>query len=313
MSTVKFNCPHCKQRLGVADTLLGQKISCPTCGGHIRLPENPALPPAQAAPLAATPKAAEPPLPQFVVQAPPPPQPAIPVEKPKTFGTTVPVTLMNGDITFFCPGCSSKLVVTERAAGKQIPCRACGTAVTVPGTGIPPDPAGRQTINLSLRQDGHTTLRELVARARTGDTLAAKAVLAYGANAVSELLDGLENSFDEPKENREADILVDLLVRIGIASVKPLITKLGKSRRAYYALGRIGNEEAIEALVRELTSVNWRRVEAACIGLGLLDNPASLYVIPQLENTRKSTRVGEVYAAAGSAITALQRRFATRV
>jgi len=124
---------------------------------------------------------------------------------------------------------------------------------------------------------------------------------------------GLKTPLMSPKRIERPTFLVDLLVKIGIASVKPLITKLGKSRRAYYALGRIGNEEAVEALVRELASVNWRRVEAACIGLGLLDNAASLYVIPQLENTRKSTRVGEVYAAAGSAITALQRRFATRV
>jgi DNA-directed RNA polymerase subunit RPC12/RpoP len=291
MSTIKFNCPHCQQRLGIADTSLGQKIACPSCGGHVRLPAKPMPSP-------------EPP-------SPPLPPTAIPVDKPKTFGTTVPVTLANGDFTFFCPSCNAKLIVTERAAGKQIPCRSCSAPVTVPTTAdIPPDPAGRQTINLSLRPEEQNSLRDLVGRARNGDTQAAKAILAFGANAVSELLEGLEKSFEEPKENQGADCIVELLVRIGTASVKPLTAKLGKSRRAYFALGRIGSEEAASALVRELSSVNWRRVEAACIGLGLVETPAARPVLPHLENTRKNTRIGEVYSAAGMAIAALQRRLA---
>jgi DNA-directed RNA polymerase subunit M/transcription elongation factor TFIIS len=297
MSTVKFNCPHCQQRLGVPDSLLGRKLSCPTCGGHIRLPEKS---PAPDQSLLASLPPEQPPLPS-----------AIPVEKPKALGTTVPVTLANGDITFFCPRCDSKLVVTERAAGKQIPCRSCGSPIKVPDAAIPPDPAGRETINLTARQEGHVSLRDLVGRVSDGDVQAAKTVLAFGSNAVAELLGALEQSFDEPKENRGADRVTDVLVRIGHPSVKPLIAKLGKSRRAYFALGRIGSEEALGALVRELTSVNWRRVEAACIGLGLVENPEALYVINHLENTRKNTRVGEVYAAAGAAIAALQRRFTT--
>ncbi len=322
MSTVKFNCPHCQQRLGVPDTLLGQKFSCPTCKGHIKLPEAPTLtqeaknnphaaPPTlepQTVPAAVKP-------PQVSFQPPPPPQAAIPVEKPKSnFGsTTVPVTLSNGDITFFCPNCSCKLIVTERASGKQIACRKCGTPVTVPGKVIPPDPAGRLTVNLTFRQDPQVSLSDLVKRVRAGDTTAAKAIQAFGVNAIPVLIEELENSFEEPKENRAADCMADILVKIGAASVKPLISKLGKSRRAYYALGRIGTEEALSALIRELTSVNWRRVEAACIGLGLTENPSAAYVITNLENTRKTTRVGEVYAAAGSAMTALQRRLASRM
>lgn len=322
MSTVKFNCPHCQQRLGVAENLLGQKISCPTCKGHIKLPAAPTPP--QTEPLSppatpptlepqVAPAAATPPMPPF--QPPEPPQAAIPVEKPKPSfsSTTVPVTLSNGDITFYCPNCSCKLIVTERAAGKQIACRKCNAPVTVPGKVIPPDPAGRQTVNLTFRQDAQASLSDLVKRVREGDTAAAKAVLAFGPNAVSAVIEELENSFDEPKENRAADCMADILVKIGVASVKPLISKLGKSRRAYYALGRIGSEEALEALIRELTSVNWRRVEAACIGLGLTENPNAAYVIAHLENTRKTTRVGEVFAAAGSAMTALQRRLATRM
>ncbi|HRR33465.1 MAG TPA: HEAT repeat domain-containing protein [Kiritimatiellia bacterium] len=237
------------------------------------------------------------------------------MEKPKAvFGnTTVPVTLSNGDITFFCPHCSCKLIVTERAAGKQIPCRKCNVPVIVPGKVIPPDPIGRETVNLTFRQEAQASLSDLVKRVREGDATAARAILAFGANAVPAVVEGLENSFDEPKENRAADYLADVLVKIGAASVKPLISKLGKSRRAYYALGRIGTEEALDALIRELTSVNWRRVEAACIGLGLTENPNAAYVLAHLENTRKTTRVGEVFTAAGSTITALQRRLATRM
>ncbi|HRT28768.1 MAG TPA: hypothetical protein P5527_03150 [Kiritimatiellia bacterium] len=249
-------------------------------------------------------------------QPPQPPPAAIPVEKPPTnFGsTTVPVTLSNGDITFFCPNCSCKLVVTERAAGKKIPCRKCNVLITVPSAApIPPDPAGRQTVNLTFRQDTQASLSDLVRRVREGDTALAKAILAFGSQAVPIVIEGLENSFAEPKENRAADVLTDILVKIGAASVKPLISRLGKSRRAYYALGRIGTEEALQALIRELTSVNWQRVEAACVGLGLTENPNAAYVITHLENTRKTTQVGEVFTAAGSAIIALQRRLTARM
>ena len=126
-------------------------------------------------------------------------------------------------------------------------------------------PAGRQTVNLTFRQDAQASLNDLVKRVREGDAAAAKAILAFGSHAVPIVIEGLENSFAEPKENRAADALTDILVKIGSASVKPLISRLGKSRRAYYALGRIGTEEALQALIRELSSVNWQRVEAACV------------------------------------------------
>jgi hypothetical protein len=325
MRTVKFNCPHCQQRLGAAENLLGRKIPCPVCKGHIRLPEAPTPPPKEeqgtpeASPTLGPQQSAQitAPLPPLTALQPPePPLAAIPVEKPQTnFGsTTVPVTLSNGDITFFCPNCSCKLIVTERAAGKKIPCRKCNMPVTVPTTGsIPPDPVGRPTANLTFRQDTQASLSDLVKRVREGDTAAAKAILAFGPSAVMTVVEGLERSFAEPKENRGADALTDILVKIGSASVKPLISRLGKSRRAYYALGRIGTEEALQALIRELTSVNWQRVEAACVGLGLTTNPNAAYVIAHLENTRKTTRVGEVFTAAGSAIAALQRRLTSRM
>jgi len=324
MRTAKFNCPHCQQRLGVAENLLGHKIACPICKGHIKLPEAPPSPPAaeeQSSPVPPPSAPQQPaqmtPLPPLTpaFQPPEPPPAAIPVEKPQSsFGsTTVPVTLSNGDITFFCPNCSCKLVVTERAAGKKIPCRKCHVQVTVPDAApIPPDPAGRQTVNLTFRQDTQASLSDLVKRICEGDAAAAKAILAFGSQAVPIVVEGLENSFAEPKENRAAHALTDILVKIGAASVKPLISRLGKSRHAYYALGRIGTEEALQALIRELTSVNWQRVEAACVGLGLTENPSAAYVISYLENTRKTTQVGEVFTAAGSAIIALQRRLTPR-
>ena len=63
--------------------------------------------------------------------------------------------------------------------------------------------------------------------------------------------------------------------------IEDWIAKSGKTKEAYEAafsvyagakpnethgLGKIGNDEAIQALVRELSSVNWRRVEIACKG-----------------------------------------------
>ncbi len=217
MRTIKFNCPHCQQRLGAAENLLGRKISCPICKGHIKLPEAPTpTPKEEQSPSAASPtlepqqqSAQTAPLPPLTAafQPPTPPPAAIPVEKPQPgFGsTTVPVTLSNGDITFYCPNCSCKLIVTERAAGKKIPCRKCGVPVTVPtAASIPPDPAGRQTVNLTFRQDAQASLNDLVKRVREGDAAAAKAILAFGSHAVPIVIEGLENSFAEPKENRAA-------------------------------------------------------------------------------------------------------------
>ena len=86
---------------------------------------------------------------------------------------------------------------------------------------IPPDPAGRQTVNLTFRQDAQASLNDLVKRVREGDAAAAKAILAFGSHAVPIVIEGLENSFAEPKENRAADALTDILVKIGSASVKP--------------------------------------------------------------------------------------------
>ena len=286
MSDIKFNCPHCQQRLGVSETLLGRKIPCPVCGGHIRLPDMPSSP---------------------VLT------PAIPVEKPKTLGTTVPIAIKNGDITFFCPQCKTKLVISERAAGKQISCRGCGSPITVPSSTMPPDPIGRETINLTLNQPGLPLIGDLIKKIREGDEQAVRLVLMRGASAIPALLEGLEeNSLEDPKTNPESDRVAAVLVKFGWQSVPALISKLGKSRRAYFALGRIANEESINALVRELTSVNWRRVEVACIALGLAEDPAALRAVPHLETTRKTTRVGEVFSAAGTALAALQRRYQPR-
>lgn len=290
MSIIKFHCPHCQQRLSVSAQLLGRKIACPRCGGHIRLPEP------------ATVKKPTPP--------PPPPPAAIPVKAPN-LATTIPISFANGDITFQCSSCGCKLVVTDRAAGREIPCWRCQNPVTVPSSTLPPDPVGRQTVNINLGEEHKQTMVKLIERSREGDTLASQTLLTLGTNALPHLVEALENALEDAKVHIGDDQLVKIIVQMGIPGVKPLITKLGKRRRAYFALGKIGSGEAVDALVRELSSVNWRRVEAACIGLSFVTNPAVLQnVLSHLQQTCAQTRVGEVFSAASATIDTLQKRLA---
>ena len=283
MSDLKFNCPHCQQRLGVPEAALGRRILCPSCEGPIQLPERgkPQTEPAASRPVSMLKDSSE--------------------EGKR----------QKGDIKFSCPSCEAHLVIEERGAGKQISCPYCGAGIHAPlATPLVPSdqPAIRQVLGkVDMRQ-----LHELVEKTRTGDEQAKKALIEMGAPVIPVLVEGLkEDTLEEPNLSRGADYVTDLLVAFGAQSVQPLIAKLGKSRHAYYALGRTGNEEAIRALVRELSSCNWRRVELACAALGLVENPSVLKVAGQLDKLRKSTRSGEVYTAAGDAVTAINNRFRT--
>jgi len=155
---------------------------------------------------------------------------------------------------------------------------------------------------------------ELIEKLRRGEEQAGKALVSVGESVIPALVEGLkEYTLEEPDTNRGADYVATLLVKCGAVSVPHLIAKLGKSRHAYFALGRIGNDDAINALVFELSSCNWRRAELACTALGLVKNPSVLKIVDKLNALLKSTRRGEVYMAAGAAITALQNRFPNKV
>ncbi len=131
-----------------------------------------------------------------------------------------------------------------------------------------------------------------------------------GECVIPALIEGLrETALEEPDQSKGADYVADLLVEFGPDCVPPLIAKLGKSRHAYFALGQTGEEDAINALVRELASVNWHRVELACMALGLVEHPRILDVLDQIIKLRNTTRWGEVHYAAGVAIASIQRRF----
>jgi HEAT repeat protein len=155
-------------------------------------------------------------------------------------------------------------------------------------------------------------LSDLVKRVREGDMAAAKLYWPLARTPCPLSLKNLKILSTNPKRTeRQTAWLIFLSKSGGQCQTAHQQTRQEPPR--LLCVGRIGSEEALEALIRELTSVNWRRVEAACIGLGLTENPNAAYVIAHLENTRKTTRVGEVFAAAGSAMTALQRRLATRM
>jgi len=285
MSDLKFNCPHCQQRLGLPEAALGRTISCPICKGHIQLPK---------------------------------------VDRPQTEPKSSQLVLVKregggdpnkqkSDIKFSCPKCQVHLVIEARGAGKRIACKNCGERVLVP------DP--RATISIPVVQPAaHRTIGkvdvkpigELIEKARQGDEQAGKSLLEMGSPVIAAIIQGLkEDSLEEPNLSKGADHLTALIVKFGAASVKPLIAKLGKSRHAYLALGKIGTDEAIHALERELPSCNWRRVELACTALGLVNSPSILNILDPLDKLRRSTRSGEVYMAAGEAIIAIQNQFRT--
>ena len=285
MSDFKFNCPHCHQRLGVPDAALGQKIPCPLCKGHIRLPAT---------------WPAEPDVPR-------------PAGGLKVIDSVV--EKQPDDITFSCPRCAVHIVIAARAAGKQVTCRRCGSSILVPAAAPPPPVVQPAPVVQPVPANAPGSVADrpitvLIAELRCGNVQAGRELILLGETMIPVLVEGLqEKSLDEPDTNRGADHLCDLLVKCGGASVQPLIAKLGKSRHAYLALGRIGNEKAIQALGVELSSVNWRRVELACLALALAENPGVQKFLPQLSALLKSTRSGEVFSAASAALAAIQKHY----
>ena len=281
MSDLKFNCPHCQQRLGIPEAAMGRTIPCPLCKGHIRLP------------------ASEPAEPE-------------PTRKLRAIGR--PATQQKDDIKFSCPACDVHIVIAGRAAGKQITCQRCGVPIVVPGAKPPPPQTVQPEPSPVPEQVDAQRVPELIEKLRGGDEHAGRALISVGESVIPSLVEGLkEYTLEEPDTNRGADYVATLLVKCGAVSVPFLIAKLGKSRHAYFALGRIGNDDAINALVFELSSCNWRRAELASTALGLVKNPSVLKVVDKLSVLLKSTRRGEVYMAAGAAITALQNRFPNKV
>ncbi len=277
MNEIRFNCPHCHQRLCVSTSVVGRTISCPSCSGHIRLYD----------PKKAPASGAQPPPQQEDAAATPPPAAR--------------------DIKFECPKCHLHLVIDARGAGLQITCQHCGARITAPAmtaTTIPvPTPSATSLTNSQRVPD-------LIGRLYRGDAQAGEALFAIGPSILSALVESLrEEAIEEPNLSKGADEATDLLVRLGKPCVPMLLSRLGKSRHAYLALGRIGTEPAIAGLARELSSCNWRRAELACKGLGLAEQPHVLKVFGQIEALRTSTRSGEVYLAAGNTIAALQNRF----
>ena len=361
MSDIKFNCPHCQQRLAIPDVALGRTIPCPICKGHIGLPakrtpstqsgasqtastttqaavQTAAAPQtastttqaavqtasapqtastttqtavqAAAAPqTVAAPQTANTPT-QAAAQTATTPQTATPtVDMTPATRTATPQPQQNVDIKFACPTCAVHIVITERAAGKEITCQRCGSRVLVPPVGTPASAAASQPPPPPA-VPSNATIPELIEKLRNGDEQVGKLLLQKGEAIIPLLIEGFnEHAITEPDTNRGADHIVKLLARCGAVCVQPLIARLGKSRHAYYALGKIANEDAINALARELTSVNWHRVEIACKALGLVENPNVQKIVSNIEIVRKSTRVGEVFTAASAAIAAIQARF----
>ena len=299
MSDIKFNCPHCQQKLSIPETALGRTIPCPICQGHIGLP-------AKRAPKTSQPetaRVAEVPNPGVTSRPPQPPVP--PPPHPVSPANPPPLS----DIEFPCPICSAKLVVTGRAAGRPILCKCCGSRIVVP-VATPATPSGAALPPTPTEPPSKETVEGLIEKLRAGEDQAGMALIRMGEAMIPIMIEGFkEYRLEDPDTNSGAAHIVKILAKCGGVCVPPLIAKLGKSRHAYYALARIGTSDAVDALVRELTSVNWRRVAVACKALGQIENRNVLKVLDKIADVRKSTRVGEVFSAAGETLDAIRARF----
>lgn len=285
MNELKFNCPHCHQRLEVPANALGRTIACPICKGRIRLPERKQESGNGAPALATLLNAA---------------------------GGNTPAR--SGEIKFECPTCKMHYVMDAHGAGRKFKCTDCGSLILVPQP-------SNQTIMVSTlvaTQNCATTgpiptASDWVAKCVAGDEQAAKRLMEMGPATLSQLIAALkEERLEEPNTSRGADLITDVLVSFGAVSVRSLIARLSRSRHAYLALGRIGTDDAVKALVGELTSCNWRRAEVACVALGLADKPPVLNYLDRLANLSKTTQSGEVLLAAQTALNAIQARFSGR-
>jgi hypothetical protein len=190
----------------------------------------------------------------------------------------------------------------------QIRCQHCGTKITAPtlaATTIQvPTPA------MTALLGDQRAVTDLIEQLYRGDAQASDALFARGLPIMSALVNSLrEESLETPNLTKGADDVTDILVRFGPPCVALLLTRLGKSRHAYLALGRIGSEQAVNGLLRELSSCNWRRAELACTALGLVEKPCGAKAIAPIGALRSSTRSGEVFLASTNALVALQSRF----
>jgi HEAT repeat protein len=66
------------------------------------------------------------------------------------------------------------------------------------------------------------------------------------------------------------------LAKIGKAAIVPLIKALPISSEAHWALGLIGGDEALQNLLAELKTQNWRRMTAAVQALAVLGDKRAL-------------------------------------
>lgn len=99
----------------------------------------------------------------------------------------------------------------------------------------------------------------------------------------------------------------DEIVRIGEPAVPVLLKHLGSSLYIALALGKIGNQAALNALSQELRAPDWRRVEAAARGLGVSKNPNAISILEAVRGSGYDLRVAEVHQAFNWALGELEK------
>ncbi len=101
-----------------------------------------------------------------------------------------------------------------------------------------------------------------------------------------------------------ADEAVTAVVAHGKEAVDELIPALSRSSFAHISLSLIGGDKAVNALLGELETWNWRRQQAAANALGRIGDPRAL---PSLRE-HASASSAEVSQAVNAAICKIQRK-----
>jgi len=156
---------------------------------------------------------------------------------------------------------------------------------------------------------GEKEIRGLIEKLRKKESAeeAIPVLVEIGQPAIESLIDCMEKdiatNMDTELGSRSYYAAV-ALSKMGEPAVKPLLRALPSTRWAHFALGLIGGEEAFQALLKELGTGNWRRIQAASRALGEIGDTRALPALKQLT----SSRSWEIHQAVTEAIGKIERK-----
>lgn len=167
----------------------------------------------------------------------------------------------------------------------------------------------KSTLEESKRKEEKMDINSLMKKLETTDRSQAEKIIPIlaqmGEVAVGPLINALYKNVVtrlHPQMDFRDIYFAEALARIGQPSVKQLIEVLPLTTYAHYALGLIGGEETFQALLKELKTGDWMRVEAAAKALGEIGDVRALNVL------KFNTTSAEVSWACNKAISKIERK-----